>query len=160
MMVKSLSDPVEISFDTGIDAQMSNSGSQHFLEGERRIFDKKYIQLVQTTNESNIDVVINSSHKVIVNDEERIDNPEMNMARRKVWLTYDFNLQPNDTLEMEKLTTVYTSRDKEYDQSEYNLQQLTDNSLNDLRTSSEKDMIYSFNHIKKPGIIVFGMHIN
>lgn len=138
MFVKSLTDPVQISFDTGIDAQMTNSGSQHFLEGERRVFDKKNIQLVQTTNESKIDVVINSSHKLIVNDEERTDYPEMNMARRKVWLTYNVNLQPNDKMELEKLTTVYTSRDKEFDNTEYNLQLLMEKSLEDLRNSSEK----------------------
>ncbi|MFJ7826576.1 glycoside hydrolase family 65 protein [Psychrobacillus sp. NPDC096623] len=138
MIVKSLSDPVQISFDSGIDAQMSNSGAQHFLEGERRIFDKKKILLVQTTNESKIDVVINSSHKVIVNDQEITDYPEMNMARRKVWLTYNINLQPNDKMELEKLTTVYTSRDKEYDNNEYNIQLLMDKSLEDLRNSSIK----------------------
>ena len=49
---------------------MNNSGSQHFLEGERRIFDKQYIQLVQTTNESNIDMVMNTTHKITINDEE------------------------------------------------------------------------------------------
>lgn len=138
MFVKSLTDPVQISFDTGIDAQISNSGSQHFLEGERRIFDKNIIQLVQTTNESKTDVVINSFHKVIVNDEETIDDPEMNMARRKVWLTYTINLQPNDKMEMEKLTTVHTSRDKEFDNTEYRLQRLKDSSLEDLRNSSIK----------------------
>ncbi len=115
--MKVVTDPVQISFDSGINAQMSNSGSQHFLEGERRIFDKQFIQLVQTTNESKIDVVINTTHKITVNDEERIEIPEMNMDRRKVWLTYDFNLQPNDKLEMEKFTTVYTSRDKEFDKA-------------------------------------------
>lgn len=136
MCVKSLSDPVQISFDTGIDAQMSNSGSQHFLEGERRIFDKKDILLVQTTNESKIDVVINSTHKIMVNNVERIDEPEMNMARRKVWLTYDINLQPNDKLEVEKLTTVYTSRDKDQDNAGYTTEQLREKSLNDLRNCS------------------------
>ena len=70
MEVESVTDPVQISFDSGINAQMSNSGSQHFLEGERRIFDKKFIQLVQTTNESKIDVVINTTHKITVNNEE------------------------------------------------------------------------------------------
>ncbi|SDN13750.1 hypothetical glycosyl hydrolase [Psychrobacillus sp. OK028] len=138
MFVKSLSDPVQISFDSGIDAQMSNSGSQHFLEGERRIFDKKKILLVQTTNQSKIDVVINSSHKVLVNDQEITDYPAMNMSRRKVWLTYNINLQPNDKMELEKLTTVYTSRDKEFDNTEYNIQLLMDKSLEDLRNSSIK----------------------
>lgn len=138
VFVKSLTDPVQISFDTGIDAQMSNSGAQHFLEGERRIFDKNNIQLVQTTNESNIDVVISSSHKVTVSDEEITDNPEMNMTRRKVWLTYTIDLQTNDKMELEKLTTVYTSRDKEFDNTEYLLQRLKDRSLEDLRNNSKK----------------------
>ena len=44
------------------------------------------------------------------------------------------NLQPNDKLEMEKMTTVYTSRDKEFDHPEYNLQELRDYSLEDLKT--------------------------
>lgn len=138
MIVKSISDPVQISFDTGIDAQMSNSGSQHFLEGERRIFDKKIIQLVQTTNESNIDIVINTSHKFFLNGEEKVVDPEMNMARRKAWLTYDFDLQTNDTLEMEKLTTVYTSRDKEYVLHHYNINQLRENSLQELLAYSQR----------------------
>lgn len=138
MMVESLTDPVRISLDSGINAQMSNSGSQHFLEGERRIFDKQFIQLVQTTNESKIDVVINTTHKITVNDEERIKVPEMNMDRRKVWLTYDFSLQPTDKLEIEKITTVFTSRDKEFEKAEYNIQQLRDHSLQDLQDSSGK----------------------
>ena len=138
MTVESLTDPVQISFDSGIDAQMSNSGSQHFLEGERRIFDKQYIQLVQTTNESKIDVVINTTHKATVNGEERTKIPDMNMERRKVWLTYDFSLQPTDKLEIEKFTTVYTSRDKEFDKVEYNIQQLREHSLQDLQNSSER----------------------
>ena len=138
MEVESITDPVQISFDSGINAQMSNSGSQHFLEGERRIFDKQFIQLVQTTNESNIDIVINTTHKITVNNEEIINPPEMDMDRRKVWLTYDFNLQPNDKLEMEKLTTVYTSRDKTFDHAGYDIQQLRDYSLQDLHNSAEK----------------------
>lgn len=133
MEIQSLTHPVEISFDSGINAQMSNSGSQHFLEGERRIFDKKYIQLIQTTNESNIDIVINTIHKITINGEESAATPEMNMGRRKVWLTHQFELQPNDTLTMEKLTTVHTSRDKEWSKEEYSLQRLRDISLLDLQ---------------------------
>ncbi len=119
MEIESLTHPVEISFDSGINAQQSNSGSQHFLEGERRIFDKKYIQLIQTTNESNIDIVMNTIHKITINDDESAETPEMNMGRRKVWLTYQMELQPNDTLKMEKLTTVHTSRDKEWSKEDY-----------------------------------------
>ncbi|WP_391115813.1 glycoside hydrolase family 65 protein [Psychrobacillus sp. L3] len=136
MTVKSITDPVQISFDSGINAQMSNSGAQHFLEGDRRIIDKKFIQLVQTTNESKVDVVINTVNKIMINGEELVKEPEMNMARRKVWLTYDITLQPNDILEMEKLTTVYTSRDNEYKNSEYNIHLLQESSLKELQNCS------------------------
>ncbi|QFF99154.1 glycoside hydrolase family 65 protein [Psychrobacillus glaciei] len=149
MTVKSLSDPVQISFDSGINAQMSNSGAQHFLEGDRRIVDKKIIQLVQTTNESKVDVVINTTHKIMINGEEIVKDPEMNMARRKVWLTYDFSLQPNDILEMEKLTTVYTSRDKEYKNSDYQIHTLQESSLKDLQDCLEKGYDLLFQSSKK-----------
>lgn len=135
MEIESLTHPVEISFDSGINAQLSNSGSQHFLEGERRIFEKKYIQLIQTTNESNIDIVMNTIHKITINDDESAVTPEMNMGRRKVWLTYQMVLQPNDTLKMEKLTTVHTSRDKVWCKENYSLQRLRDISLLDLQNS-------------------------
>jgi hypothetical glycosyl hydrolase len=135
MEIESLTHPVEISFDSGINAQLSNSGAQHFVEGERRIFDKKYIQLIQTTNESNIDIVINTVHKISINDIESAETPEMNMGRRKVWLTHHMKLQPNDTLKMEKLTTVHTSRDKEWSKKDYSLQLLRDLSLLDLQNS-------------------------
>jgi hypothetical glycosyl hydrolase len=145
MFVKSLTDPVHISIDTGIDAQMSNSGAQHFLEGERRIFDKKDIQLVQTTRESKIDVVISSTHKVLVNDVESINEPEMNMARRKVWLTYNIKLESNDRVEVEKLTTVYTSRDKDLDFTEYTSRHLREKSLSDLRNCAINGYDSNFN---------------
>lgn len=136
--VESLTDSVQISFDSGINAQMSNSGSQHFLEGERRVFGKQLMQLVQSTNESDIDVVINTMHKISVNNEEYTEAPDMDMERRKVWMTYDFNLEPNDKLEMEKLTTVYTSRDKEFGEAGYDLHQLRAHSIQDLEICADK----------------------
>lgn len=136
MAITSLTDPVEISYASGIDAQVSNSGAQHFQEGERRIFDKKYIQLVQKTNESDVDIVVSSSQKVSVNDVELAGYPSMNMARRKVWLSNTMTLQPGDRLELEKLTTIYTSRDKEFVSSDYNLPQLIDIAANDIRACS------------------------
>lgn len=138
LIIESMTHPVQISIESGINAQMNNSGAQHFLEGERRIFDKQYIQLVQTTNESNIDMVINTTHKVSINHKEIKTEPLMDMERRKVWLAYDFELQPNDCLAMEKLTTIYTSRDKAFDHSDYKLEELREYSLQDLKKNANK----------------------
>ncbi|MGG5254435.1 glycoside hydrolase family 65 protein [Neobacillus sp. SM06] len=138
MEVESLTHPVVISFDSGINAQMSNSGAQHFHEGERRIFDKRFIQLIQTTTESKIDIVLNTVHKVMVNGKELEKEPLMVMDRRKVWLQFEAELQPNDTLTMEKLTTINTSRDKEVDNDHYTLANLRERSLDNLRHEFEK----------------------
>ncbi|WP_057915759.1 glycoside hydrolase family 65 protein [Peribacillus muralis] len=137
MEVENGQHPVEISFNTGINAQMNNNGSQHFHEGDRRIFDKRFVQLVQTTTESKIDVAINTVHKFTKNGKEVKTEPVMQMDRRKVGLKYTISLQPNDNLTMEKLTNVYTSRDKEFDKPNYHLEQLREHSLQDLRKMSE-----------------------
>ncbi|KIY22049.1 glycoside hydrolase family 65 protein [Mesobacillus subterraneus] len=138
MEVESLTHPVSIGFDSGIDSQMTNSGVQHFHEGDKRIFDKKFIQLVQTTTESKVDVVLNTAHELSVNGIKVDVEPIMGMDRRKVWLQYSLDLQPGDTLAMEKLTTIHTSRDKEYAAQEYQLELLREKSMENLRTASLK----------------------
>lgn len=138
MNVESLSHPVDIAIASGINGQLTNTGAQHFREGEKRIFDKKFLQLIQTTTESDIDVVLNTVHELKLNGQTHQAEPEMNMDRRKVWLTYKVTLQPDDHLELEKLSTVYTSRDKEFDTPDYQLETFREHSLNELRNSATK----------------------
>lgn len=138
MDVESLTDPVDIAIASGINGQLTNTGAQHFHEGEKRIFDKKFLQLIQTTTESDIDVVLNTVHELKLNGQTHQVEPEMNMDRRKVWLTYQVTLQPDDHLELEKLSTVYTSRDKEFDTPDYQLETLREHSLNELRNCATK----------------------
>lgn len=137
MEVEALDAPVEISVKSGINGQLTNSGSQHFHEGEKRIFDKRYIQLIATTLESNIDFVINTAHRLTVNGKE-IQDPYMSIGRRQVHLTYDAQLNKGETLVMEKLTTVHTSRDKEFDHDDYDLQNMRDVALNHLKDAFAK----------------------
>ncbi|MDN5708230.1 MAG: glycoside hydrolase family 65 protein [Planococcus sp. (in: firmicutes)] len=138
MEVKSLLDEVVLSFDSGIDAQLTNSGVQHFKEFERRILDGRFIQLIQTTNRSGIDFVHNTVHKLKVNGREIAGQADKDMKRRKAWMSYEFKLQPDDSLEMEKLSTVHTSRDKETGQETNELEQLQKRSLDELREHEKK----------------------
>ena len=39
----------------GIDGRMTNSGSQHFSEGDKRLFKGRHMQYSQTTGQSKID---------------------------------------------------------------------------------------------------------
>ena len=133
MEVESLSHDVALSIDSGINAQMTNSGVQHFKEGERRIADERFIQLVQTTNESAIDFVHNTVHALTLNGEKITAQADKDMARRKAWMSYDIELRPQDRLVMEKLSTVHTSNDSDLNAEPYSLEQLRTKSLGQLK---------------------------
>ena len=45
----------------GINGQMNNGGSQHFSEGDKRLFEGRHMQYIQTTGQSNIDFVFNTT---------------------------------------------------------------------------------------------------
>ncbi|RHW32828.1 glycoside hydrolase family 65 protein [Neobacillus notoginsengisoli] len=144
--IEALTDPVSIVIDSGVNAQVTNSGSQHFHEGEKRIFDKKFIQSIQTTIQSKIDVVVNTAHKLTVNGNEVKNNPLMVMERRKVWLQFEAELQPNDCLSLEKLTTVHTSRDKDLfvSRDNYSLESLREVSLANLKAAHARGYEFEF----------------
>ncbi|MFC4714091.1 glycoside hydrolase family 65 protein [Planococcus dechangensis] len=133
MEVESLSHDVALSIDSGINAQMTNSGVQHFKEGERRIADGRFIQLVQTTNESAIDFVHNTVHALKLNGEKITAQADKDMARRKAWMSYDIELRPHDHLVVEKLSTVHTSKDSDLNSGTYSLEQLRAESLGQLK---------------------------
>jgi hypothetical glycosyl hydrolase len=108
---------VQLQIVSGIDGRMSNSGSQHFSDGNKRLYDKRYMQFVQTTTQSRIDFV----HTTVLNF--KIDGtpaePDGNIAmdRRKIYKEYRVAVGINQTLHLEKISNVYTSRDRELEQA-------------------------------------------
>ncbi|MCL2216898.1 MAG: glycoside hydrolase family 65 protein [Defluviitaleaceae bacterium] len=98
----------ELSLSTGINGQITNSGSQHFSEGAKRLYEKKYMQLVQTTVESNIDFVITTHCNFYGGEAES----HIHMDRRKIFSVYTAAINKGECLTIEKITTVHTSRDK------------------------------------------------
>lgn len=109
--VTPLGEDIRFTLDSGIDIRMTNCGSQHFSDGERRIFDRTFIQQVQTTNESKIDFVVTTVNSLLVDGEPPASQGVMEMDRRKVWMHYDLAVSAGQTLTLEKLTTVWTTRD-------------------------------------------------
>ncbi|WP_422122253.1 glycoside hydrolase family 65 protein [Planococcus sp. X10-3] len=133
-----LSHATSLSITSGIDARMSNSGVQHFMEGDHRIIEERYIQLTQTTTQSEIDFVHNAVHRLKLNDEEIIGKADMDMDRRRVWMSFEIELQPNDKFVMEKLITVHTSLDSENGEEPISLSQLRERSLGELKKHEEE----------------------
>ena len=127
---------VDISIKTGINGQVNNSGVQHFSEGEKRLYENKYLQLVETTTQSQIDFVINTVHDFKINNKEIEPDSFIFMDRRKIGNSYDISVKKNEELCIEKISNIHTSRDKENDG--YNLDELKKVSYQELKELSSK----------------------
>ncbi len=100
-----------LSLTSGINGQMTNSGVQHFLEGTKRLYDGRFMQQIQTTTESGIDFVFHSVHRF--HQRESIEPMSIiKMDRRQIFFDYsDVRIPANETLTIEKYSTIFTSRD-------------------------------------------------
>lgn len=102
-------EPVLVQMTTGIDGRMSNSGSQHFSDGTKRFYEKRYMQLLQKTTQSEIDFVYNTV--VNLSGIEAMDAPEGVMERRRICCHYKAEVEYGQTLVIEKISNIYTTRD-------------------------------------------------
>ena len=104
---------VTVSLKSGIDAKMTNTGSQHFAEGDKRFYDKRVIQFVTTTIQSGIDFVNTTTHKLSVNGQPIPDEADVFIDRRKIFAGFEVTVQPGETFTVEKISSVYTTRDQD-----------------------------------------------
>ena len=112
--VVSLDQPVVVKVKAGIDATMTNSGAQHFEETQKRLYEKRYLQYVQTTVESKIQFVFNTCVNFFVEAGKRSVDAVIGMKRRQVFGTYEVKVGQQEELVIEKLSNVYTTRDLDY----------------------------------------------
>lgn len=136
--VKSLTHEADLRIVSCINGQTTNTGAQHFLNGVPRIYDQDLLEYVQTTNDSNVDVVIHSRHELLKNGQLGDVTRSMLMARRKVGVEFSLHLMPNDNLTLEKMNTVYTSRDQDVPNSE----ELKRFGLKQVRNLSNYDLLF------------------
>lgn len=100
-----------IAFVTGINGRMTNSGTQHFSDREKRFYEQRYMQLLQETLESKIVFCHNTVVKLPGKYLERL--PVITMERRSMYCKYELEAERGEGLEFEKISNVYTDRDKE-----------------------------------------------
>ncbi len=105
---------VALKIRSGINARMTNTGSQHFSEGEKRFYDRKYLQLVERTTQSGIDFVINAVHRFSVNGDAVALPADVNIDRRIIYADYTVALKAGECLTLEKYANVHTTRDLDY----------------------------------------------
>lgn len=109
-----LSADARIAMRSGLDGQCTNSGTQHFAEGEKRIYDETFVKSVQTTTQSGIEFVVLCSHEVQIDGEPTQLEPTMALDRRQAWLDFEVSAKNGQTLSLTKTSVYFTSNDKEF----------------------------------------------
>ncbi len=134
--IMSTSSDLNINIKSGINGQMTNSGVQHFSEGEKRLFDSKYLQLIQTTTESKIDFIINTVHNFTLADKACEPKSLILMDRRKIFYNFQCLISKGTKLCIEKVSNINTSRDLEY--KDIKLDELKAKTIEALKAESAK----------------------
>lgn len=111
-----LTHPSDIFIRSGINGQMTNSGVQHFLEGDRRVFDKELLQLTATTSQSDIEFVHTIASQLYRSGSRLQTDPVPSMERRKVMLTYQADAEVGETIRFDKIASVHTSFDFDWNE--------------------------------------------
>lgn len=127
---------LDVKIQSGINGQKTNSGVQHFSEGEKRLFDGKYMHMLQTTTQSKIDFVINTVHNFSLNNSSYEPEALIQMDRRRIYCAYRCMASKNETLVIEKISSIDTSRDLENEGC--SLRELKSKSLEALKHESAK----------------------
>ena len=111
--IRLLSDTkINLSIHTGINGRLTNSGAQHFIEGEKRLYDNEILQYSATTNQSQIYFVANTICYLEKNG-AKYSKRTLKLDRRSAKFKYNLELNHNDEVVIEKISNIYTSIDKE-----------------------------------------------
>lgn len=105
---------IDLKVISGIDGRVSNSGSQHFAEGKRRIYDYKYLEMISETTQSKVTAALHCAHKFTVNGHTAKPSLLPIIARREIKLSAEIQVKAGEAFCVEKFSTVHTTRDLAY----------------------------------------------
>lgn len=105
--ITALDGPVDLVLESGIDSRVTNTGSQHCTEGEKRLVDGSILQLACRTCQSNIPVTVHCTHRFSASPAHSLPV----MERRRFVQRFAFRLEAGATLRMDKLACYCTGRD-------------------------------------------------
>lgn len=115
MRVTALEGDVSFMVESGIDGRVSNTGSQHFLEGEKRLYDGRYLENNAVTGQSGVLCSQHMVHRAFIDETELDEAPFPIIDRRYLGAQWKRSLKAGETLTLEKICCVHTSRDLRYD---------------------------------------------
>ncbi|ROR28269.1 putative glycosyl hydrolase [Mobilisporobacter senegalensis] len=133
VIITPINSNISLKIISGINGRITNSGSQHLSDGDKRLYEQKYMQLVQTTGESQIDFVHNTSLSFMIDNETCELESRIIIERRKIYMEYEMDVPQGIPLVIQKISNVYTSR--EPDNADIGLKKLQEKSLSLLKNA-------------------------
>ncbi len=112
MEVTPVSGTFELLLESGISSRSTNTGSQHCLDGEKRVLDGDVLRLSTRTNQSDIPITLHCMH--VFNKKQALELPVI--QRRRFVKRFRFLVEDGDTLRMEKFICYHTGRDKAFEE--------------------------------------------
>ena len=113
--IEPLTNDVELKLLSGIDGTVSNTGAQHFCEGDKRLYDYKYMEMVSQTVESGVTGALYATHRFYNEAGEVSCRILPIISRREIKISAQTVIPVGGSLTIEKLSCVYTSRDLAFD---------------------------------------------
>lgn len=108
-----LTNNVRLQIKSGIDGQQTNSGTQHLIEGPKRLFDARFIQMQTKTQASKVKFALTEFHRLYLDGTELDLNPHLKIDRRQIYANYSVDVVQNKTLTVVKYANVFSSQDKD-----------------------------------------------
>ncbi len=102
---------LRVEIESGIDARVSNTGTQHFSEGEKRFLEGRVLQSVQKTLRSGVETAVHTVHRLFQNGKPVEQAPFPVIERRQLLAQFSAGVPEGETLAFEKISSVCTSRD-------------------------------------------------
>ena len=134
---------VSINLTTGINGRVTNSGAQHFNDGEKRFVDKKYLQVVSQTTQSKIAVCCSMGLQIYIDGKKREVPLKIGMDRRRIMVSMNFDLKAGQCLEIEKIVDIRTNRD--LDSENVDLEIMKNKSLDNMKKVLNEGYLTAFN---------------
>lgn len=106
-----LSDNVRLQIKSGIDGQQTNGGTQHFVEGTKRLFNARFVQMQTQTQNSLVKFALTEYHRLFLNATELTLNPRLQIERRQVFANYSIDVEKDQCLTFIKYANVFASND-------------------------------------------------
>ena len=126
--------PATVHIQSGIDGRVTSTGTQHFLEGDKRMFEGTIMRMVSKTVQSDVSCCLHAAFHY----SQAADRVLPSIGRRYLGTRTWFELDRGETLTAEKLAAVTTSRDLEYDGLQDAAERALQDGLQLLKSALEK----------------------